>query len=237
MKIKKISDTVYQIPLGAVNVFVIAEENGFLTLVDTGNAGSETKIFKAIAEIGKKPSDIHKIFLTHSHPDHAGSLAAIKKETNAKVWMHSEDASLVRQGIAIRLPQILSSGFVNWLIFNLFIKRVKNEIPVAEVENEVKDGDILPFNGGIEVIHTPGHSKGHICFLINKEKLLICGDVAANLPSLGMSTVYENPEEGLASIRKLFKFDFDKAVFGHGEAISIDANKRFVTKFGANSII
>jgi glyoxylase-like metal-dependent hydrolase (beta-lactamase superfamily II) len=36
---------------------------------------------------------------------------------------------------------------------------------MCRIDERIKDGDVLPIAGGIEVIHTPGHSKGHISLL------------------------------------------------------------------------
>lgn len=81
---RKITDHVYQITLGAVNAFVI-EDDG-LTLVDTGYKGSADKIFNAIKKGGKDPKDIRRIILTHLHLDHAGSAAEIKEGSMYRSW-------------------------------------------------------------------------------------------------------------------------------------------------------
>lgn len=44
------------------------------------------------------------------------------------------------------------------------------------VTKTVEDGDVLPFGGGITVIHTPGHTEGHICLYLNKNGILVAGD-------------------------------------------------------------
>ena len=44
------------------------------------------------------------------------------------------------------------------------------------VDRIVEDGEELPFCGGITVIHTPGHTPGHICLYIGQSKTLIAGD-------------------------------------------------------------
>ncbi len=57
-------------------------------LVDTGMPGSEKRILKAVAGLGRKPSDVKLILLTHRHWDHIGSAAALKKETSGKLVSH-----------------------------------------------------------------------------------------------------------------------------------------------------
>ncbi len=226
---QQISDNVYQIPLGAVNAFLI-EDNG-LTLVDTGYKNSTFKIFESIKKSGKNPNELKQIILTHSHPDHAGSAYEIKTKLNIPVYAHYEDAHLIKQGIAGRLPHVLSPGLANWIVFRMFIKSSKNEIDAFEVDTTIEDKDIIPIAGGIEVIHTPGHSKGHVALLIKNEGLLIAADICSNMMGLGLSTVYEDRELGIKSIQKAASFDFDKAIFGHGKPILKNANKQMRAKF------
>jgi len=226
----QISDNVYQIPLGGVNAFLI-EDNG-LTLVDTGYKGSGDKIFDDIKKGGKNPNDIRQIILTHSHPDHAGSAYELKTKLKVPVYAHTEDADLIRQGIAGRMPFVLSPGVANWLLFNLIIKRGKNEVDPFQVNHLIDDNDVIPIAGGIHVIHTPGHSKGHVALHVKNEGVMICADICANMIGLDLSTVYEDRALGIESIQKTAAFDFNKALFGHGKPLMKDANKKLKEKFG-----
>ena len=228
----QITDNVYQIPLGAVNAFVI-EDNG-LTLVDTGYKNSTFKIFESIKKAGKNPNDLKQIILTHSHPDHAGSAFEIKTKLNIPVYAHQEDADLIKQGIAGRLPHVVSPGLVNWMVYRMFIKSGKNEVDAFEVNTNIDDKDIIPIAGGIEVIYTPGHSKGHVSLLLKKEGVLIAGDLCSNMMGLGLSTVYEDRTLGIKSIQKAASFDFDIAIFGHGKPLFKGANKKILEKFSGN---
>jgi len=218
--------------MGPVNAFVI-ESNNELTLIDTGFKNSTNKIFSAIQKAGRNPENIKKIILTHSHPDHSGSAAEIKKRLHVPIYLHEEDAVLLEQGIGGRLPHEVSPGFLNWMLFNLFIKRSPNQTDAVAVDEKLKDGDLIPIAGGIRVIHTPGHSKGHAALLLESDGVLIAGDSCANLMGLGYSTVYESREEGRRSIIKAAAFDFDTAVFGHGKPLVGEANKKMLEKFFA----
>jgi glyoxylase-like metal-dependent hydrolase (beta-lactamase superfamily II) len=227
---KQLSKHVYQISLGAVNTFVITDEEG-MTLVDTGYENSKDKIFAAIREGGKKPEDIRRIILTHSHPDHSGSAADIKHTLNVPVFAHEEDAILLEAGIGGRLPHVLSPGIANWVIFHAYIKNSPNKIELFTVDKKLKNGDVLPFAGRIEVIHTPGHSKGHISLLVRQEEILIAGDICANMLGLDYSTVYEDRRQAVKSILKVADYDFETAVFGHGRPLIAGANRKLEQKF------
>ena len=119
--IQQITPRVYRIKLGAVNAYLI-KDGEELTLVDSGYPKQVDKVFRALAKIGHAPEDLKRIILTHAHPDHAGSLAAFVNLLGIPAIAHAADAELIRQGIAGRLPFIVTKGFVNWLVFRLFIK-------------------------------------------------------------------------------------------------------------------
>jgi glyoxylase-like metal-dependent hydrolase (beta-lactamase superfamily II) len=226
---KQISKHLYQIPLGSVNTFLI-EDNG-LTLIDTGFKNNRDKIFQAIRNGGKNPDDIKQIILTHSHQDHSGSVADIKATLDVPVYAHPEDAILVEAGIGGRLPHQPSPGMINWLLFHLFINNSPNETETCRIDERIQDGDTLPIAGGIQVIHTPGHSKGHISLLLKNDRVLISGDICANMFGLDFSVVYEDRHLGVQSILKVAAYDFDKAVFGHGNPLVGSANAKLNHKF------
>jgi glyoxylase-like metal-dependent hydrolase (beta-lactamase superfamily II) len=218
---KRISNNIYQISLGWVNAFVI-EDNG-LTLIDTGPKGSAGKIFNAIKNGGKNPYDIKRIILTHAHPDHSGSAEEMKRMLRVPVMAHREDAQIMRYGIACRKEVCLTPGFKNWLIYELAIKRSGINIEPVVIDEQLNDHDLLPLLGGLRVIHTPGHTRGHISLLAENEEVLIAGDLLSNSTGLGLSVIYENMAEGISSIMKVTDLDFDKMAFGRGRPILKDA--------------
>ncbi len=222
---------VFQISLGAVNCFLIEDEAAGMVLVDTGYEGSMGKIFSAMEKAEKSLANIRHLILTHTHPDHAGSAAAVVAETGARVIAHPADAALAEKGVAGRLPHVLSPGLINWLIYRLFIKNKPNAIPAVKVDHRVEDAEVLPFAGGIRVVHTPGHSAGHIALYLQRHDLLIAGDICANMMGPGLSTVYEDRQLGIRSILKATESPFGKAVFGHGKPIMKDASAIIRKKF------
>lgn len=231
MAAKEIIPNIFTIPLGVVNAFLLQNAEG-LILIDTGSPGSTDKILAAVRELGRQPTDIHHILVTHCHPDHAGSLAEIKQITGAPAYMHPADATLVRQGNGIR-PMSPAPGLLSRLLFWLFIRPAPTDIPPAEIEHELKDGDTLPVAGGIQVIHTPGHCAGQVAFLWPYQcGVLFAADAASNMMGLGLSLGYEELAEGKRSLAKLAEHDFDTACFGHGKAITNSASARFRKKWG-----
>src|SRR5258706_7470022 len=133
MAAKLIVEGLWQISLGTVNAFFIDSGSGELTLIDSGFPGSAGKIVRAVESLGRKPTDIRHIIVTHCHPDHAGSLAAIKRLTNAPVYMHAADAAMVRKGESKR-PMTAAPGLLRSLMFNLFVTRSSSAIEACAID-------------------------------------------------------------------------------------------------------
>ena len=224
-----IVEGLWQISLGAVNAFLI--DNGELTLIDSGIPDSAGKIVQALESLGKKPADIRHIIVTHCHPDHAGSLAAIKRLTTAPVYMHSTDAAMVRKGEGKR-PMTAAPGLLRPIMYNLFVARSPGNIEPCAVDYEIEDGTELPIAGGLRAVHAPGHCAGQLAFLWPRRRLLFVADAASNMPNFGLSLGYENLTEGLRSLAKIAALDFDIACFGHGSAITRQASAKFKHKWG-----
>jgi len=228
MAAKLIVEGLWQINLGAVNAYLI--DHGELTLIDSGTPDSAGKIAQVLESMGKKPVDIRHIIVTHCHPDHAGSLAAIKRLTTAPVYMHAIDAAMVRKGEGKR-PMTAAPGLLRALMYRLFVASSPGKIEPCAIDYEIQDGTELPIAGGLRAIHAPGHCAGQLAFLWPLRRVLFVADAANNLPNFGLSLGYENLAEGLLSLAKLSAFDFDIACFGHGGPITNHASTRFKRKW------
>ncbi len=91
---------------------------------------------------------------------------------------------------------------------------------------------MLGIAGGIEVIHTPGHSSGHVSLLWKSDRnVLLTGDAVVNVPRLGYTVAYDDFQTGKQSAAKLAQLDFEVAVFGHGKPILSNASARFAKTF------
>ena len=224
MAVKQIAPGCFEISLGPVNVFLLESENGW-ALIDTGFPTSADAILAAIRQVGKQPADVRHIIVTHAHPDHIGSLAALSRASGAAIYMHPLDAPIARAGGGFR-PLTPAPGLLANLMFRLFI-RPPGPIAEAETDHMIADGDVLPIAGGLTAIHTPGHCAGHLAFLWPQQGVLFAGDTCSNLLRLGLSVVYEDLQVGQQSLARLAKLDFEVACFGHGKAIQRAASNQF----------
>jgi len=212
------------------NVFLLVRDT--LTLIDTGFKGRSTHIIRELARLGYSPTDITSIIITHHHADHTGSLATLKEATRAKVIAHPADAPYIDGS----LPQ---PGPANpeWLSDILApIHGLWATVPVV-VDELVNDGDKLPILGGIDILHTPGHTPGSISLFVRGEGLVIVGDVLSR-STLGLSLPSKaftiDLAQEIQSIRRLASLDFSSIGFGHGSALTRNA-RRVVTDFASRT--
>lgn len=222
---KLILPGLYTIASGPVNTFLIDDPAGCV-LIDTGYPGSADKILAAAQELGKRPRDIKHILLTHAHPDHIGSAAALKKATGAKTYMNALDAPIARAGTGFR-PLTPAPGLMTGLLFRAFVRPVAYVEP-TQIDTLIGDGEVLPIAASLTVLHVPGHSAGQVALLWRQHGgVLFAADTASNIMGLGLSLGYEDLNEGRRSLKMLAEMDFSAACFGHGKPILHDASERF----------
>jgi hydroxyacylglutathione hydrolase len=144
------------------------------------------------------------ILLTHSHWDHLADAAQLKKELKVPLYIHAEDAGNLEKPGSDGLP--------------LFF-------PIEGVKPDgfLTDGQIL--NVGklkIEVIHTPGHTPGGVCFWIPQEKILISGDTLFQGTIGNLSFPTARPALMWKSLQRLAKLPPETRVIpGHGDETTI----------------
>jgi glyoxylase-like metal-dependent hydrolase (beta-lactamase superfamily II) len=221
-----VTEHVHRIQMGDVNLFVIESADG-LVLVDAGFPGCMDTIGPALESIGRTPSDITDVLVTHCHPDHAGGLAELLRATGAKAWMHPADAAMVRKGQAFR-PYKVSPGIRNRLFEWRVIRRSPQTFEPAQVEGEVSSGQTIPAAGGILALGTPGHSEGHLVFLWPGDGgVLFAGDVVNHRDGFSPPTINEDHAQASESLRLVSRQRFETACFAHGEPIVGGAASEF----------
>ena len=225
-----VTPRLWQLKLGVVNSFLLETEDGLL-IIDTGYPGSADKLFAAVREKGHDPADIRHLVLTHCHIDHAGSAAEVRRRTGARTYAHVIDATLITQGEAERVGTTVTRGLVPALVYRFFIKNEPTHYEPLPIDEPLQHGDVIPLAGGIEVIHTPGHSAGHIALLVGQEDVLVAADLCAHVFGLSYSTVNEDIVLARQSILRVADYRFEQAVFGHGNPILKQASGQLRAKF------
>ncbi|MBI4285108.1 MAG: MBL fold metallo-hydrolase [Chloroflexi bacterium] len=214
--------SVYRITAGGVNMLLIAADK--LTLIDTGFIGSSRTIVSFLRRLGRSPEEINLIILTHNHLDHIGGLTALRRLCPAKVAAH-------RQSIGDRDSQIAYPKYVLGLLrFPPFASvRPRFYLRPDDVDITLEGDEVLAPLGGLQVIHTPGHTPGSISLYAPQRKLLIAGDTINSrfrhlrIPPKSVST---NMAQLRESVRKLTHLDFAVLCCGHGRPITTDVPAR-----------
>ena len=225
MGIKQLADDLFIIP-GLVNIYLLETGDG-LMLLDTGLASSANKILKAVSSLGRAPTDIRHIVLTHCHPDHIGSAARMKRETGATVWAHPVDAPLIEEGLTGRRPMFASPGLRNRIMTQILGGPVKRVEP-TKVDCLLEDGQSAPFAPDLMAIHAPGHSAGQIALLWRRRGgILFTADTCVNRGGFKMIIATEDPELTHRTLQRLKTFDFESACVMHGRPIMSGAGETF----------
>jgi len=207
-----------------VNAFLLTE--GELTLIDTGLPKKQSAIERALRDLSMRVEQVRHIVLSHQHVDHVGNADAIGKSAGARVYAHPADAPVIRGDVP--RPGVAHPSWLSKLTDWIGDRTGSGTAQPASVDELIEDGQVLPIGGGLRVIHTPGHTPGHVSLLWRR--VLIAADAAGGLfgrvgPPLGTYT--EDIDVAKQSIRKLAELDFDVACFGHGTPVRGQANVKF----------
>ena len=188
-------------------------------LIDTGFGSDISETLQLIKEAGVTPEELHLIVNTHYHSDHVGGNFHLQKNYDIPIAAHKWDANLINT-----LHSEACSA--EWL---------DQPVEPYRVDTKLSDSDeIHTGNRALTVLHTPGHTLGHISLYDPEEEVLICGDLFhrndvgwLNLFREGVAAIHRSIE----SLDRLSKLRIQKAFSGHGAQIdnpktSIDAARK-----------
>lgn len=205
---------------GPTQIFpsLLKDEDG-LTLVDTGMLGQFDALKQAIADAGEQLTDIKRVLITHQDIDHIGSLEELTSLIpELELFAHADDIPYLTGDLPFikftreRIEQMPGPSKDLALHF-------LESLPGLGGFTVLQDGDKLPWGGGAEVIHTPGHTPGHICLYFPQDELLLAADelrvVDGQLAGPAESATPDMPL-ALRSLRKLEGRPIARVLCYHG---------------------
>ncbi|EPZ52808.1 MBL fold metallo-hydrolase [Alicyclobacillus acidoterrestris] len=193
-------------------------------LLDTGMPGNGLEIRRAIEAANVPLDDVKTVLLTHQDIDHIGGLpeflASVKHSVT--VLAHEADKPYIEgERPLMKLNQETMQGLLD-LMVEEEAKRFQMlfaDPPFTRVNNILSDGQTLDLLGGVTVIHTPGHTPGHISLYLHASRILITADaMAADNGRLTGPNPYLTPDMATAiqSLSKFANLEIDTAVCYHG---------------------
>lgn len=211
--------------LATGNIYVVPSGGGDVVLVDCGGPSDFLLIESSLKSLGISRTGEMHLVLTHFHFDHAGSAARMKRLYKAKVWAHELETPILEGREEV--PTVYKKGLIGRALSPVpFISTIIGTPKPVSVDIAFSDGDVLPLLGGLEVIHTPGHTPGSSSFFWVDEKVLFSGDAIINtfrfltLPTKGFSCEFELARDSaLGLIELAFQKEIRYLCTGHGPIV------------------
>jgi glyoxylase-like metal-dependent hydrolase (beta-lactamase superfamily II) len=229
----KLAENVALLPIsregmGNLNLVLTWDKNN-LVLIDAGLPGQADAIAEAIAGEGFRATNLTHIVITHQDWDHIGSVADIRKlAPKVKIVAHVDEAPYLdgrtmpiklaaRLEQYNKLPEDARAGIDRW-------KDLYENAPI-QVAEQVRDGQVLPMCGGIEIVHVPGHTPGHIAVYLKESRIIVCGD-AANVKDgqvVGSNPIHTHDLDlAEKSLSKIKSYNISGLVAYHTGFLAID---------------
>jgi glyoxylase-like metal-dependent hydrolase (beta-lactamase superfamily II) len=206
---KELADGVFLLPglpAYAINAY-LAED----VLIDAATRHSARRLLRQL-----RGRTVTAHALTHAHPDHQGASHAVCEKLGIPLWCGAADVGAAEDPARMKqaMPDTLPARF----FFGLF------HGPGHAVQRPLREGDPV---GGFMVLDVPGHSPGHVAFWRESDRVLICGDVLANmdqltaLPGLHQPSrlLTADPARNRESARRLAALEPALVCFGHGRPL------------------
>jgi glyoxylase-like metal-dependent hydrolase (beta-lactamase superfamily II) len=231
----KIADNVAMLEIAGINGGFIYPAliwgDGHLVLVDAGFPGQTEPISQALSGAGFGAEDLTEIIITHQDMDHVGCIPDLRKlAPKVKTVSHIEEAPYmdgrkmpIKLAAMVEKYDSLNDGQKAWC------DKMRAALPNRRIETDqtVTDGEVLPYCGGIEIVHSPGHTPGHICLFLRESRIMVGGD-AINIAD--GKTAGPNPQHtfdmelGLKSLEKIKAFPMKALISYHCGYLDLSKN-------------
>ena len=217
------------IPNGTIYPTLTWSENS-LVLIDAGFPGQTDALISAIEAEGFRAEDITHIILTHQDIDHIGCLPDILKlAPSARVITHVDEAPYIdgrKTPVKLAALEVAYDSLPEHLQQFCGTLREGFANRRTAIGQMVEDCELLPIAGGIEVVHTPGHTPGHMALLLRQSCIMVAGD-AANISDNQL--IGPNPQhtydmaQGMLSLERIKAYDCRGVIAYHCGFLSLES--------------
>jgi len=228
----KIVDGLYMVGTPAMPVYLLDGETP--ALFDAGLAFLGRIYTDGIREIiGDR--NLHYCFLSHSHFDHCGAVAVLKKSFPKLKVAASESVKkiLVRPNAVALMRELTRTA--EQMAVNIGVESAEfDRFEPFAVDVTLKDGELIELAGGLTVqaIETPGHTRDCLSYFIPQKKVLFCSE-AAGIPDAAGHIVCEalvDFDQYYESLTKLSAIQFDVLCLGHRQALNGREARQYIRK-------
>lgn len=185
---------------------LVDEESGEAAIVDPAWYGEVVK-----NALDGENITLKYVLLTHGHFDHIFGVYGLQTERGAKVVIHSKDA-----GHLLDPKKSLAEG-----------NFPEKQYPVI-ADILIKDGDVLKLgNEEIKVMSTPGHTEGSVCYILEKDRVIISGDTLFCMTAGRTDFPGGSDEKMIESFKRLIALDGDYRVLpGHNRETTLESERK-----------
>ncbi len=218
-----------------VHVYALVQGSD-VALFDTGmNMPGSYELLEAdLKSIGLGTKSIRDIYITHSHTDHCSMAGLLQKRTTAKIhlssiadnvyqYFHKAD-ELIPVARLFYARHGMSPGEVDAMVEE--IDDISSIIATFNADDYLEQNEIREFgNYKFEVIFTPGHAAGHVCFFFREEGMLMAGDhilpyIAPSLSPNIFDDIYQPLKSYLESLDVVEQLQITTIYPGHGNSFT-----------------
>ena len=231
-------------PGGKVVPYIFIENEDDLTLIDPSFLPQLPILENYLVNAGYDIRNVKRIILTHLHIDHAQAANEIRKRTGAKIYSHWIEAGYLAHNPPYNGPpttQTIADVIKKTGLSaeDLTKKFGSMELEQIIVDEQVSDGDMIE---SLKVIHTPGHTPGHISLYYEQDRILFAADTiykrvfGAEGMYIAPPIVSIDPVTAVVSAQRLSKIKFDKLLMSHQDSPLVERANETVEQLVSNTI-